>query len=503
MSSTCPVKCGAVNTLCGQLLVPQVNLFFWGMCLMIDLIIIVGYFSFMLFVGWRSRLQSAECYWVAERRYHTARITTSLVATIFGASSTMGIIGLGYSRGLTGAWWSLIGGIALIPFAFLLASRIRALDVYTLPDILKNAYGERVAVPAGLMISVAWCGVISAQLIAGGRLLGSLFPIDFQLSLVIVAIIFTLYTFWGGQVSVIRTDFWQFMLFMGGLFVSLVFLISSQESIASLWREIPPEHFRFPVSTAFGWYEVLVFYPLIVGLPYLVGPDIYSRVLCAKDSRIASRSALQAALIVIPLSFLLALFGLLARARFPEIPAETALPKTLEVLIPMGLKGLIVVGFLGAIMSSADTCLISASTIMALNVIRPIYGASKEEQLKITRVTVLALGFAAWLIASQQQGIISSLLLGYTVFVGGVVFPTLATFFRKSIKITSWGALWAIVVGGGSAILAKIHGGLLLKTILTRHGQEFLQTVLGTHYLSILPIILSLLVMVGISRITR
>jgi SSS family solute:Na+ symporter len=154
-------------------------------------------------------------------------------------------------------------------------------------------------------------------------------------------------------------------------------------------------------------------------------------------------------------------------------------------------------------MSSADTCLISASTIMTLNVIRPIYGASKEEHLKITRVTVLALGFAAWLIASQQQGIISSLLLGYTVFVGGVVLPTLATFFRKSIKITSWGALWAIVVGGGSAILAKIHGGLLLKTILTRHGQEFLQTVLGTHYLSILPIILSLLVMVGISRITR
>ena len=118
-------------------------------------------------------------------------------------------------------------------------------------------------------------------------------------------------------------------------------------------------------------------------------------------------------------------------------------------------------------------------------------------------MAVLALGFASWLIASQQQQIISSLLLGYTVFVGGVVFPTLATFFRKRVKITSWGAFGAIVVGGGSAILAKIEGGVLLKTILTHHGQEFLQKVLGTHYLSILPIILSLLVMLGISRITR
>ena len=470
---------------------------------MIDLIIIVGYFLVMLFVGWRSRLQSAESYWVAERRYQTARITISLVATIFGASSTMGIIGLGYARGLTGAWWSLIGGIALIPFALILASRVRALEVYTLPDILKKAYGERVAIPAGIMIAVAWCGVISAQLIAAGRLLEGLFSLDFRFALVTVAVVFTLYTFWGGQLSVIRTDFWQFILFMGGLFLSILFLISSQGSISEFWEHIPADHLSFPVSPAFGWYEVLLFYPLIVGLPYLVGPDIYSRVLCARDNQVARISALQAALIVIPLSFLLAFFGVLARAQFPGIPAEAALPETIKVLIPMGLKGLIAAGFLGAIMSSADTCLISASTILTLNVIRPLYKASRESHLKITRVAVLALGGSAWLIATQQKGIISSLLLGYTVFVGGVVFPTLATFVQKYLKITSWGALWAIVIGGGSAILGKINGGVLMKAILTQHGQEFLQMLMGAHYLNILPIVLSLGAMVGISRISK
>ncbi|UCF55834.1 MAG: sodium:solute symporter family protein [Deltaproteobacteria bacterium] len=470
---------------------------------MIDLIIIVGYFLVMLFVGWRSRFQSAECYWVAERRYQTSRITISLVATIFGASSTMGIIGLGYSRGLTGAWWSLIGGIALIPFALILASRVRTLEVYTLPDILKNAYGERVGIPAGIMIAVAWCGVISAQLIAAGRLLEGLFSLDSRFALVTVAVVFTLYTYWGGQLSVIRTDFWQFILFMGGLFVSMVFLISSQGSISALWKNIPVEHLSFPVSPIFGWYEVLVFYPLIVGLPYLVGPDIYSRVLCAQDNQVARISALQAALIVIPLSFLLAFFGLLARAQFPGVPAEAALPETINVLMPMGLKGLIAAGFLGAIMSSADTCIISASTILTLNVIRPFYKASQESHLKISRVAVLALGVTACLIASQQKGIISSLLLGYTVFVGGVVFPTLATFAQKHLRVTSWGALWAIVIGGGTAILGKINGGALMKAILTQHGQEFLQMLLGVHYLSILPIVLSLAVMMGVSRITR
>ena len=89
------------------------------------------------------------------------------------------------------------------------------------------------------------------------------------------------------------------------------------------------------------------------------------------------------------------------------------------------------------------------------------------------------------------------------MFLGGVVFSTLASFYQESLKITSTGALWAIVVGGTAAILGKIHGGALLKAVFTSGGDSFLQHVLGPRYLSMLPIILSLMVMVGVSRITR
>ena len=470
---------------------------------MIDLILIAAYFLLMLFFGWKSRHQSADAYWLAERRYSAGRITLSLVATIFGASSTMGIIGLGYSRGLTGAWWSLMGGIALIPLSIFLASRIRSSGVYTLPDILKNSYGEIVAVPAGLMIVIAWCGVISAQLIAGARLVSGLFPVDFGWSLLIVAIVFTVYTFWGGQLSVIRTDMWQLFLFLAGLLLALVFLMLSDDLYAVFWKQVPSGYWDFPISKAFDWYDLLVFYPLIVGLPYLVGPDIYSRILCAKDQRAASKSALGAAAVVVPLSMLLAFFGLLVKARFPDIPPEAALPHTLDVIMPMGLKGLIVAGFLGAVMSSADTCLISASTILTLNVIRPILKTGPEKHLRITRVTVLVLGAVAWVIASRQQGIIASLLLGYTVFVGGVVVPTLATFFKGRIRITPCGGLWAIIIGGGSAILGKVQGGVVMKELLTEHGRHFFETVLGAHYLSILPVVLSAVVLFVVSRMSR
>ena len=98
---------------------------------MIDLALVCAYFALMLTVGWRARRNSPDSYWVAERRYGAAAVGGSLVATVFGASSTIGIIGLGYSRGLTGAWWSLVGGLALIPFSFFLAGRVRRLDIDT------------------------------------------------------------------------------------------------------------------------------------------------------------------------------------------------------------------------------------------------------------------------------------------------------------------------------------------------------------------------------------
>jgi solute:Na+ symporter, SSS family len=470
---------------------------------MIDLVIVITYFFVMLIVGWRCRRQSAESYWVANRNYGSGVVGASLVATIFGASSTMGVIGLGYARGLTGAWWSLIGGIALVPFAIILAGRVRALGPYTLPDILKKAYGEKVAVPAGMMIAIAWGGVIAAQLIAGGRILSGVFALDFQWALASVAVVFVLYTLWGGQVSVVRTDAWQLILFIGGLLISFVLLVLHQGEGSGLWDKIPEGHLRFPVSDVFGWYDVLVFYPLIVGLPYLVGPDIYSRVFCAKDTRAARRAALMAAAVVIPLSFFLAFFGLLVRAKFPEIAPETALPKILDVIVPSGLKAVIVVGFLGTIMSSADTCLMSASTIVTLNVISPFWRITKDQQLKVTKGFVLAIGAAAWFIASQKQGIIASLLLGYTVFVGGVVFPTLATFARHRLGVTSSGALWAVILGGGTAILGKINSGTPMKAVLTNQGALFLESALGPMYLSILPVILSVTALLVVSRLAR
>ena len=467
---------------------------------MIDLLIVSGYFFLMLGVGWRARGGSPDSYWVAARRYGTFPLSASLVATIFGASSTVGIIGLGYSRGLTGAWWSLVGGLALLPFGLFLAEKVRRSGVYTLPDILFRAYGGRVSLVGAGVIALAWCGVVAAQIVAAALLLEGVFPVGFEEALGGVTIIFVLYTLWGGQLSVVRTDAWQLLLFVGALLATLFLVLRAGMPGDGPLPGIPAGHLSFPVSPSFGWYQVLVFYPLIVGLPYLVGPDIYSRVLCARSESSARRASLIAALFVIPLSLLLATLGLLIHSLFPGLAPESALPSALTTLAPSGVKGLIVVGVLGAIMSSADTTLISASTILSLNVATPLFGLEKPEQLRLTKALVVVLGVLAWGIAAFQEGIIASLLLAYTVFVGGIALPTLASFWRDRLGVTSGGAFWAVVLGGSTAVLGGVRDGELMTGVIGRGGTEFLTSIFGPGYGSILPLVVSAISLLLIRR---
>ena len=478
---------------------------------MVDLLVVGAYFAAMLAVGWRSGARSPEAYWVADRKYGAVPVGASLTGSIFGASSTVGLVGLAYGRGLTGAWWALTGGLFLVPFALLLAPRVRRLGVITLPDILHRAYGPRVALAGASVIAVAWCGVTAAQIVAGGLVLQSVLHVPLQGALAAVATVFVLYTFWGGQPSVVRTDFWQLLLFLAGLALMLVLALRSAWAHDPSLADLPPGHLDFPVAPGFGWYQLLVFYPLIVGLPYLVGPDIYSRVLSARDEGTARRAAIASALMVVVISLLLALLGVLIRASFPGLAPERALPDAVVALAPVGAKGLVVAALLAAVMSAADSTLMSAATILSLNVVSPLANGElratprqllgPDAQLTLTRAFVVVVGAVAWGISAFRPGIISSLLLAYTVFVGGVVLPTLASFWRDSLGVTSRGAFWAVVIGGGCAVLGSLEGGSVLARLLGERGTGIVEGALGAGWPSLLPIVLSGTALLGVSRL--
>ncbi|MFC1914029.1 sodium:solute symporter [Chloroflexota bacterium] len=425
---------------------------------MLELIIIVIYFLVMLVIGVVSKrnAKGADDFFVAGRKSSSLFITGSLLATIIGGSATVGMAGLGFTRGLTGAWWLLVGSVGLICLGLFFAKKVREYALYTLPELIGKQYDRRMALAASILITIAWIGITAAQIIAAGKILGILGLGSPTLWMIIFTVVFVAYTVLGGQYAIIRTDTLQAVIIFGGIFGGLALLLSHLGGWSGLQTSLSPEKFAFPVSPQFGSIDLITLL-LLVGLTYLVGPDMYSRLFCARDVRTARSSVLWTAILMIPIAFAITIIGMGAAALFPQISPEQALPTVItEVFSPL-LAGIVLAALLCAVMSSADTTLMSAGTILMVDIIgffRP--SARQEKILPRSRWAIILLGVCSLIVALMLKGVISALLFAYTIYASGVILPVLFGFFRSRLKITAAGALAALIGGGGVGLISKL-----------------------------------------------
>ncbi len=449
-----------------------------------DIAIVLAYFLALVFVGSRSFriVKGINGFFVADRGAPFLFITGSLFATIIGGSATIGMAGLGYRQGLVGSWWLLVGAVGLFSLGLFLAEKVRGYSLYTLPEILELQYGPEAKLFASGLIVIAWMGIIAGQVVAAGRILEAILDVPPPLLMVITASVFILYTLLGGQHSVLRTDTIQSLIIVTAIVVSIPLCLGKVGGVFLMREELGHDYFSFPVSPQFTW-KALATYLLLVGSTYVVGPDIYSRIFCARDKRIARRATLTVALALIPFAFMITMIGMSARVLFPDIRAEASFPTMINHLFPTGVSGLVTAALLSAMMSSADTCILTTSTILSVDIVKAFLRPAIPERklLLLSRCFIVLTGAFSLFLALKLKGVIPSLLLGYSVYTSGLVFPILLGFHRDRLKLTREGAISAMLAGGGMVLIGKLMGfsdfglyGFFLSGIVLLMGSRFL-----------------------------
>jgi solute:Na+ symporter, SSS family len=425
---------------------------------MLQLTIVIVYFIAVIAIGILSRRKhwGLDDFFVSGRRCSTLFVTGSLLATIIGGSATIGMAGLGFSRGLTGAWWILVGSVGLLILGLFLARRVREFGLYTLPGLAGKQYDSHVALAASILIVIAWLGVIAGQIIAAGKIFSALGIGSPQLWMIIFTLTFIFYVILGGQDAVIRTDILQVVIIYIGILAALGVTIWQTGGFGGLHNSIPADRFSFPLSSGFGVKE-LVTYLVIIGSTYIVGPDMYSRLFSSKDSRTARKSTFWAAALLVPLAFAITLIGMGALALFPDITAEQAFPTIIQSVFPPLVGGLVIAALISAVMSSADATVLSASVILTTDIIARVRPSLSEKHILLfSRIGVLVLGLVSLGLALVLKGVINALLFAYTIYTCGIILPIAIGFYKHKIKVTPAGALAAIIGGGLLGLASKI-----------------------------------------------
>ena len=394
------------------------------------------------------RIHTPDDYYVAGRRADVLHLTGSLLATILGSSAILGSIDMGYAKGWAGVWLMLCGAIGLLAL-FPLVNIISRFRGYNLSMLLGTFYGDRVKKLSGAVIAVAWLGVIGAQLIGAAKITASMFGIPYALGVVAIGLTLTFYTTVGGQFSIIRTDVLQALLiFLGLVPVSIILFLRS-----------PSLNATPPISSAFTSFDLTAML-FAYSTTFLVGPDIYSRLFCAKDKSTAKKAVLTTALVLVPLAFLLAFIGIYG-ARTHAGDNGSILFAIASNEFPPAVTLLLYFALLSAIMSSADTTLFTAGGLLSQFFHEQM---DSRESVRLTRVCTAALGLLAIVIAISFQSLLTVLLFALGIYAGAFVVPVLWGLLGFSSRRSH--ALAAILTGGALALAGKIMGGNAGNTLV-------------------------------------
>jgi len=244
----------------------------------------------------------------------------------------------------------------------------------------------------------------------------------------------------GGQLSILKTDFIQSILIMAGLFTLVIFSITSDGA-----QHLIPLKPGLLFNSSFSVLDLVILI-LTYSITFVVGPDIYSRVFCAKDEKTAAKSIFIVAVLLIPISFALTWLGIFSAEHHRDDITSFA-----QSMLPNWAFGLFVAALLSAVMSSADTTLLTSSIILS----ELTFGnLTNNRAISRTRVYVIATGAISIVIALFVTSIIQALLFALAFFSGAFAVPVLAGLLKLKVKRKR--VVIAILIGGTMALIGKI-----------------------------------------------
>lgn len=403
-------------------------------------IIIALYFLTVLAVGVYSyfKIKTPNDYYISGKRAGLISVTGSMLATILGGSAILGTIELSRNQGWPAIWFlcsAAFGLFMLIP----LIKNINRIGHFTMPELLGTFYGRKAKLIASVIIPVAWVGIVAVQIIAAAKILAGLGFIGYNHSAILAGLVFIIFTLVGGQIGILRTDTLQSAILLTGLFVVFLFSFFNRDL-----KSVETFHFGALFNDSFNPVDLIILV-LTYSTTFVIGPDIYSRVFCARNEKVASNSIIITAFLLIAIAFALTWLGF-----FSETNENNGIISFAALNLPDWIHGLFIAALLSAIISSGTTLLNAAMILSELST----GNLANKKALKITQIYIIIIGVASIVIALFITSIIQTLLFALTVFSGAFFVPTLAGLLN--LKVNKQRVVSVIISGGLVALTGKI-----------------------------------------------
>ncbi|PNX46590.1 MAG: hypothetical protein BV456_12050 [Thermoplasmata archaeon M8B2D] len=429
---------------------------------MIFLALVIMYFILLISLGiyaHKKTKKTTQDYFLANRSFGPIILFLTLVATNFSAFTFLGFAGNAYKTGF-GQYGIMAFGTAIMAIMFYIIGRKvwilgKEKGYITPPELIGkklNSTSLRLLFMAVMVIFTI--PYLATQAIGAGILIQSMVGFEWQISAIIVMIIIMFYVLFGGMRGSGWTDVIQGIIMIVAMTLAVVFVAinlggfeaaNNQAFNKTLFARPGGEEFFLPSI----WFSYMLLW--IFADPMF--PQIFSRFYTAKNQKSLKRAMILYPIVVSFLFLFPVLIGVWATG------AQGVNPAQIDMVLPMMVEKhaaivypFVMIGALAALMSTADSQLLSLSTMLSRDI---PFRKKKFSEIFIGKIMIVILSiFAIFFVLSGYDpsvGIMGTLVK--TTFSGlAVLCPvTIAVLYWD--KVTKWGCIVSILGGETSIFL--------------------------------------------------
>ncbi len=423
----------------------------------VDMAVIVGYFTVVIVIGiWVGlTTRTGEDLFLGGRTLTWAIIGSSLFASNISSTTLIGLTGTAYTTGISVSNYEWLAGLPLILMAAVFIPIYLKARITTVPEYLELRYDRRSRrLFSAITIFISIVVDTAGGLYAGAVVLKVFFPdlVIWQTTLML-ALIAGFYTAFGGLKAVAYTDALQaVILIVGCSMLTWILFADFGFSWSAVETSLPDGHLSVirPLDDpTLPWLGTLIGVPLLGFWYWVTNQYVTQRVLAAKNISHARWGAIFGGFLKILPLFIMVLAGAMAVSVLPGIShPDMVFPTLVAEVLPAGVVGIVLAGLISAIMSSVDSTLNSASTLVVMDFVKP------------SRPNITPNDVATW-------GRVTTILL---MFVAALWAPMIANF----------GGLWLYLQQMFSIIVPPIAAIFLLGVFYKRgSGQAAFSTLLA------------------------
>lgn len=414
----------------------------------IDTVIFFVFLAANLYFGLKfsTGVKTLKQYAIGDRDFNSYTVAGTLIATWVCGEFFYTITTETYKEGLFYIIATLGNTLCFFIMAWLLIPRMsQFLGNTSIAEAMGDLYGKEVRVLTAIMGFIAVVGVIAAQLKIAGFIFEYVLNIPYYYGIILSGLVITFYSSLGGIKAVTFTDLIQLFTFITIIPILTYKIFHSIGDMGNIIDYVKSDpnynlHNVFNLKNKKSWFFLfLTFYMIIPSF----NPSIFQRISMSRNITACQKSFYITVFAILFLTLVVGWLGLVFKVHNPNIASQDFLKAIVDCL-PTIYKGLLLVGLMATIMSTADSYINSSSVLIThdfLAVLRRV-----KNELLTARFMSLFLGLAGIILALKDLGVFQIVMLTSSFYMATVTVPFMMAIFSYQTPYKK-AVLWGMAAG--------------------------------------------------------